>query len=87
MTAGKKLYLTGENKTITHGWRPACYPIAKHTYLFQQRRHPFLCLSQEAVTKFKKSVTTTGKEFYKALQSDLKKSPEESWVTETGFFY
>ncbi|HEY0676632.1 MAG TPA: aldehyde dehydrogenase [Chitinophagaceae bacterium] len=40
---------------------------------------------KEQLQKFKKSVLRHEKDLHDALQSDLKKSPEESWVTETGF--
>jgi aldehyde dehydrogenase (NAD+) len=40
---------------------------------------------KEQLLKLKKAVLRYEKEFYDALYSDLKKSPEESWVTEIGF--
>ena len=40
---------------------------------------------REQLQKLKIAVLGREKEFHDALYSDLKKSPEESWVTETGF--
>jgi aldehyde dehydrogenase (NAD+) len=40
---------------------------------------------KEQLLKLKKAVLRYEKEFYDALYTDLKKSPEESWVTEIGF--
>jgi aldehyde dehydrogenase (NAD+) len=40
---------------------------------------------KEQLVKLKKAVLKYEKEFYEALYTDLKKSPEESWVTEIGF--
>jgi aldehyde dehydrogenase (NAD+) len=39
----------------------------------------------DQLKKLKRAVLKHEKEFYEALQADLKKSPEESWVTEVGF--
>lgn len=40
---------------------------------------------KEQLLKLKKAVLRYEKEFYEALYNDLKKSQEESWVTEIGF--
>jgi aldehyde dehydrogenase (NAD+) len=40
---------------------------------------------KEQLLKLKKAVLRYEKEFYDVLYRDLKKSPEESWVTEVGF--
>lgn len=40
---------------------------------------------REQLQKLKKGLLKHEKEMHDALHSDLKKSPEESWVTETGF--
>jgi aldehyde dehydrogenase (NAD+) len=40
---------------------------------------------KQQLQKLKKAVLQHEKEFHDALHTDLKKSPEESWVTETGF--
>jgi aldehyde dehydrogenase (NAD+) len=40
---------------------------------------------KEQLLKLKKAVLRYEKEFYEALYTDLKKSPEEIWVTEIGF--
>lgn len=40
---------------------------------------------KEQLNKLKQAVLKYETEFHDALYSDLKKSPEESWVTETGF--
>ena len=40
---------------------------------------------KEQLLKLKKAVLKYENEFYEALYTDLKKSPEESWVTEIGF--
>ncbi|MGK2864022.1 MAG: aldehyde dehydrogenase family protein, partial [Chitinophagaceae bacterium] len=40
---------------------------------------------KEQIQKLKQAVLHHEKELYEALFSDLKKSPEETWVTETGF--
>jgi aldehyde dehydrogenase (NAD+) len=40
---------------------------------------------KEQLIKLKKAVLKYEKELYEALYTDLKKSPEESWVTEIGF--
>ena len=39
---------------------------------------------KEALRKLKDSILRYEKELYDALYADLKKSPEESWVTELG---
>lgn len=40
---------------------------------------------KEQLIKLKKAILAHEKELHDALHTDLKKSPEESWVTETGF--
>ena len=40
---------------------------------------------KEQLLKLKKTILKYEKELYAALYADLKKSEEESWVTETGF--
>lgn len=40
---------------------------------------------KEQLQKLKKGLLVHEQEMHEALHSDLKKSPEESWVTETGF--
>jgi aldehyde dehydrogenase (NAD+) len=40
---------------------------------------------KERLKKLRQSILKYEKEIYNALHSDLKKSPEESWVTEVGF--
>ena len=40
---------------------------------------------KEQLQKLKQAVLTHEQELYDALFTDLKKSPEETWVTETGF--
>ncbi|MBK5270160.1 MAG: aldehyde dehydrogenase family protein, partial [Bacteroidia bacterium] len=40
---------------------------------------------KEQLQKLKKGLLAHEQEMHEALHSDLKKSPEESWVTETGF--
>jgi aldehyde dehydrogenase (NAD+) len=40
---------------------------------------------KEQLNKFKTALLKYEQEFHNALYSDLKKSPEECWVTETGF--
>src|SRR5690242_6682349 len=40
---------------------------------------------QQQLQKLKSVIHLHEKELHDALYSDLKKSPEESWVTETGF--
>lgn len=40
---------------------------------------------KQQLTAFKKSVENNEEEIYKALYKDLKKSMEESWITENGF--
>jgi aldehyde dehydrogenase (NAD+) len=40
---------------------------------------------KEQLVKLKKAVLKYEQEFYEALYTDLKKSPEETWVTEIGF--
>ncbi|HEX7905792.1 MAG TPA: aldehyde dehydrogenase [Chitinophagaceae bacterium] len=45
-----------------------------HSYSFRK----------EQLNKLKKSILAHEQELYEALYSDLKKSPEETWVTETG---
>lgn len=47
--------------------------------------HTQLCFSQAAIACFKKTVTDHEQEIYDALYADLKKSPEETWITENGF--
>ncbi|MGZ8551844.1 MAG: aldehyde dehydrogenase [Chitinophagaceae bacterium] len=41
---------------------------------------------KDQLHKLRKSVLDHEQELYEALFTDLKKSPEETWVTETGFF-
>ncbi|SKA14932.1 aldehyde dehydrogenase [Sediminibacterium ginsengisoli] len=41
---------------------------------------------KEQLQQLKRAVTANEKEIYAALYADLKKSPEECWVTENGFF-
>ena len=41
---------------------------------------------KEQLQKLKQAVLNHEQELYNALFTDLKKSPEETWVTETGFF-
>src|SRR5678815_5580723 len=48
---------------------------ATRTYAFRKQQ----------LLKLKAAVLLHEKEFHNALHVDLKKSPEESWVTETGF--
>lgn len=48
---------------------------ATRTYAFRK----------EQLLKLKKAILKYEKELHEALYADLKKSPEESWVTETGF--
>src|SRR5690242_11786743 len=48
---------------------------ATKTYLFRK----------EQLKKLRSGLLTHEKEMHDALHTDLKKSPEESWVTETGF--
>jgi aldehyde dehydrogenase (NAD+) len=50
---------------------------AGHTKAYQSRI--------EALEKLKSSLLSHEQEIYDALYADLKKSPEEVWVTETGF--
>lgn len=40
---------------------------------------------KQQLTTLKKAILAHEKEFHDALYADLKKNPEESWVTETGF--
>ncbi|HEX2627605.1 MAG TPA: aldehyde dehydrogenase family protein, partial [Chitinophagaceae bacterium] len=40
---------------------------------------------KEQLKKLRQSILAHEKELYDALHADLKKSPEESWVTEVGF--
>jgi len=40
---------------------------------------------RDQLRKLKRSLLAHEKDLYKALEADLKKSPEESWVTEIGF--
>src|SRR5437762_10932447 len=42
-------------------------------------------LHKQQMQKLKSAVISIEKELHEALYADLKKSPEESWVTETGF--
>lgn len=44
-----------------------------------------IAFRREQLTKLKKAILDYEKELHDALYADLKKSPEESWVTETGF--
>ena len=39
---------------------------------------------KEQLTKLRRVILTHEQELYNALHTDLKKSPEESWVTELG---
>ena len=41
---------------------------------------------KEQLQKLKQAVLDHEHQLYDALYTDLKKSPEETWVTETGFF-
>lgn len=49
--------------------------------------HPTLDYSfrKEQLNRLKNALLKNEQEFYEALHTDLKKSPEESWVTEIGF--
>src|ERR1700759_3741359 len=40
---------------------------------------------REQLQKLRKGILRHEKDLHQALWNDLKKSPEESWVTETGF--
>jgi aldehyde dehydrogenase (NAD+) len=51
--------------------------LTHQTYSYEYRKAQLLAL-KNAVIKYEQA-------FHDALYSDLKKSPEESWVTETGF--
>lgn len=59
-----------------HGLRNYYNTGATRSYAFRR----------EALLRLKRIVLTHEQELHQALHSDLKKSAEESWVTETGFF-
>src|SRR5215467_7081085 len=40
---------------------------------------------REQLQKLRSAILSHEKDLHDALHSDLKKSPEESWITETGF--
>jgi aldehyde dehydrogenase (NAD+) len=71
------------------------YDFMSHSSLVDQlqaQRHYFLSgitrpysFRKEQLLKLKKAVLHYEKEIHDALHADLKKSEEESWVTETGF--
>ncbi len=46
----------------------------------------FYSFRKEQLQKFKQAVLDHEHQLYEALYTDLKKSPEETWVTEIGFF-
>jgi aldehyde dehydrogenase (NAD+) len=48
------------------------------------RTRPYLFRKQQ-LQKLRSAILMHEKELHDALHTDLKKSPEESWVTETGF--
>src|SRR4051794_3300048 len=63
--------------TLTQLQQMRQFFLSHKTYSYQFRREQLLAL--------KNAVIKHEKEFHDALFVDLKKSPEESWVTETGF--
>src|SRR5687768_10099939 len=65
------------NPSISHLQKMQEYFSQHHTYSYDFRKKQLLAL-KAAIIQFEK-------ELHDGLYADLKKSPEESWVTETGF--
>jgi len=42
---------------------------------------------KQQLQKLRSAILSNEKDLHEALHADLKKSPEESWITETGFLF
>src|SRR5690349_14586853 len=65
------------NPSVTHLQKMRDYFSQHHTYSYDFRKKQLLAL-RDGISRFEK-------ELHDGLYTDLKKSTEESWVTETGF--
>ncbi len=63
---------------------PGVYPLEKLRQFFESGATQTYTFRKEQLKKLKTSILKHEKELYAALYEDLKKSPEETWVTELG---